>query len=1091
MLDGLSTPENIVNKTAALGLPSVAITDHGNMNNFGYFYQAAKKKNIKPIFGCEFYNIKNLKKWNKAKESLPDDKEKRKEKLSLLRKNNHLVMLVKNQKGFENINRLIYEAQINTYYKPRIDYLLIDKYREGLICSSACIAGEIPQILLGKKKGDVNKSIGFFKDVFGDDFYIEIQFNELKEQAEVNVKLIELAKKHKVKVIITQDSHYIEPTHYPIQQSLLLLQSKNTWKDVEEKKAGVFQFDVKGLSYKSYSQVLVDKNLYNPEITNKQFEKYCWNTFEIDEKVESFEIDQSVKLKDVRPDIKNKSEYLRKRCIKSLKERGKYKRSYVDRLDFELDVIKKQKFEKYFLVVDEIVREAEKKMLVGPGRGSSAGSLVNYCMGINKIDPLKSGLLFERFLNIGRSDLPDIDLDFEDNNQVKVDLSANYPNEVANVSTYSTFQIFGLIKDLGRIHNLEDSDFFNKLNKTIRNELSESYSQIEGGFEGGWTFPGITYEEVYEHSETFKKFVDKNSKLKKDLQILIGKVRNMGKHAGGVIMSDNLIDSMPIALIKGEMQTSLTEGTREKILGDFGYVKMDILGLKTLQIIHNSLKNIKGKSVEDLKKEIHPDNIDFEDKRIYDHVFKEGNLCGVFQFETDKIRPMIKKTDPTCFDDLVAINALFRPGPLQGGFAFEYGDRKKGIIDIDYYDNKVIEKVLKPTYGILVFQEQVMQLGNQLGGLTLVETNRLRKLIISSKKIKEDDRKEVEGLKKKFVLTAVKKHGMKKENVLDLWKAMAKFSGYAFNKSHAVCYAAIAYQCAWIKTYYPKEFYAALLNIEDMDNYSKVISEIKRNGIEVFPIDLNKSKIGFSFDKSGIYWGISKVNGVGEKAAKQIEDSSFLRPFKGLMDFLQRTEIQFRVVNKRVIEILINSGAFDFEKNRRKLILDFFENYNNSKIKNKEERCREAIVISKKKFKEEKLEEKMSNSECFEMELKYYKCSLKYSLFKILGREQKIKTLIKRKRGGGLEDDREYYIVFFSGISRIFDKNRNKMAFLKITDYKGVSHDSIVFSSNYDDDKIRENGVYAVQGELGSGERRKFIINVYKNIDNLFKNSKN
>jgi len=1095
VLDGLGTPDEIVKKTIEFGLPAVAITDHGNMNNFANFYLAAKKNKIKPIFGCEFYHIKDLNKWKKYLEKTQElrknkegSREEKKERNTKLRSRNHLILLAKNKIGLENLNMLVYHSYNNLYFKPRIDYELIKKYSKGLICSSACLAGQIPQLLLEEKEKEAIKTIEFFKSIFKDDYYIEIQFNELEHQQKVNPLLIDIAKKESVKVIITQDSHYLDSINNTTHQSLLLLQTKSTYEELEDRKDEVFQFKTKELYYKNYDELLDSMLRFNKDISKKQFEEFAENTFEIEDKIENFEIDREIKLKDIYPDINNKNDYLEKLCKKGLINKKLEKKEYYERLKFELNIIKKKNFSNYFLIVSKIVNDAKKKMCVGAGRGSGSGSLINYLLGITDIDPLKYDLYFERFLNLDREDPPDIDIDFENNDIIKQDLINKYPNDVACITSYSTFQLAGLLRDLGKIYNIEDSNYFIKLNKAIKFELKENYYNED---DDSNKVESITFDEAYKFSHSFKKFMDKHEDIARDMKVLLNQIRHIGKHAAGVVICDDLIKKQPTMVVKDILQTSMTEGVKENTLSKFGFVKIDILGLKTLGLLHNTIKYISkdtGEKEEKIYKKIHPDNIDLEDEKIYNKIFLKNNLFGIFQFETSTAKPLIVATKPNCFEDLVAMNALNRPGPLQGGLAYDYGLMKRGEKEPNYFNNDIVEKVLGRTHGIVIYQEQVMELGHYLANLTLEETNKMRKLIAKQNKIEGELKEELNKMKKKFVHGSIQ-NGMNMEDSIKIWDMMEKFSSYGFNRAHAVAYAMIAYQCAWLKTYYPIQFYTSLLNMEDYEHYARVINEIIKNKIEVRPINLNKSNIDFHYEKNVIYWGLSKVIGIGDKASEEIVRIRKEREIEGLKDFTTREKMNYRVCNKRVINTLIKIGAFEKLEKKRKYALEVFDNYINNKGKNSfgTKKWNELTSIEKfdnaikKTKKEYKGSLDFTEKEKIKIELEAYKINLIHSPFKLESRKNKIKKLLERGKAGGFSDDSQYFIVEFKNVKRFFDRRGNEMAFLDLQDIYGEVKRGIIFSSNYIKDLIKENSIYCINGEI----KDKMIIDVYKNIDYL------
>jgi len=708
ILDSLSTPEDIVKKTVEQGYPGVAITDHGSMGSYGHFYLEAKKAEIKPIIGIEVYYLPSLEKWRKQTDYVKNDKslnsKERKEKLKKINKRHHLILLAKNKKGFENLNLLLHKSYENFYYRPRIDLSILNKYHEGLVCSSACIAGELQQAIIQKKHvRELNEIIDSYKNIFKDDYYFEIQINEMKEQKEVNNILLQLSKKHNIKCIITGDSHYTNLEDQKTHQTLLLMNSKSTYDNLKNKKlgdmnSGAWEFDTKRLYLKNYEEYNKDRIELNQEITKKQFDMICENTFDIFDKIENFEINNDVKLKDISPEIKDKSKKLKSDCIKSLKKLNLFdNKEYISRLKYELQTIKEKGLENYFFVVRKIVNYAKKNnILVGAGRGSASGSLVVYLLGITTIDPIRFKLFFERFL--ARKDYPDIDVDFEDNEKIKDWILSEYKNESACVSSYSTFRLFGLVKDLGKVYGIEDAQYWNKITKNIRKELKVEEK------ENDLKINEISYDEAIEFSETFRDVCKKHKKLDLDMKILMNKYRHIGKHAGGVIISENLIKNQPIIIMKNQDQTSLTHGMQDNTLEKFGFIKIDVLGLKTLKIIHETAKIIserKGTEEKKILKSIHPNNIDLKYKKAFDMI-NDGYVSGIFQFDTPGAKQVIEEIIPSTFEDLVAINALNRPGPKQ--FISLYADRKHGREKIKY-DHPLLENILKETNAIMCVEE--------------------------------------------------------------------------------------------------------------------------------------------------------------------------------------------------------------------------------------------------------------------------------------------------------------------------------------------------------------------------------------------------
>jgi DNA polymerase-3 subunit alpha len=1084
--DGLASVKEIVSKTAEFGLPSVAITDHGHMNNFGTFYLESKKQKIKPIFGCEFYYVPDMEESIREREEIAaiKNKKEREERRKGTKNYYHLIVLAKTKIGFYNINRLLHESyrEKNMYYKNRIDFKMLQKYKKGLIVATACIGGYVPQMILKDRYDEAKAEALRFKRTFGKDFYIEIQYNEMKDQKIANKGLSRIAKVLKIPEIVTLDSHYANAKDYQTHRALLYLQSKTTFEEVKKGTKKAWEFHTKKLYYKSIKDAWQEVRDNGYKISKETFKKQVDNVWGIYRKVEKYDLDTSVKLKDADPTVKNKDLEIAKICKKNLRlKKLSTKKEYVDRLKFELSVIKQKKFANYFLLVREIIEDARRKMLVGCGRGSGAGSLVNYLLGITEIDPIKYGLYFERFLAIDRADYPDIDVDFENNAEIKSDLQKEHGDDFTCISLYTTFQLASLITDLARVYSIESPSEIAKINKKIAAELNNNAEEGEDV---------TSFEIAYKTSPTFKAFVNKHSELKRDLICLIGKIRHVGRHAAGVLISENMIKNQPLIKTKdGDYQTPLTEGLKERSLPEFGYVKIDILGLKTLQIIHDTCRLVKKRKT--LLKKIHPDNINTSDQKVYKRIFKTLLTNGIFQLESDGIKSLIKKTKPDCFEDLFAINALYRPGPLQGGIAYEYGDRKRNSKEVRY-ENRIMRKILEPTYGIIIYQEQIMEIGHFLGNLTLAETNSLRKLLVKSKTMDSKQKKQFKALHKKYMIGA-KRNKTSSAVAQGIWDQCEKFSGYGFNKSHSVSYAMIAFQCAWLKTYYPVQFYTALFNTENATKYESIISEVKLfGGIKINGIDINKSEVKFTCSKDSIYWGFSNINGIGNVAAEEIvKERDINGDFESPWDFLCR-EMNWGKVNKNVVNTIFSLGCFP--KYKRKLLLKTYELFMIEKSKSKVKKAdkKRKMEILKDCFEQAKKEipkkERVDPSETkFVLEMQYYKTGVTCSPFSINGRGKKIKWLADNgKIGLTFAERRTFSLARFTAVRAIKDKRKRDMAFVDMVDYSGNKVPGIIFSSSYKKSNPPvQNGVYIVK--LQSDGDSNFI-NDYKNLDSLKKN---
>lgn len=1064
VMDGLGTPEQIVAKAKELGMPAVAITDHGNMNAYAYLYKHARRAGIKPIMGCEFYIVPSLAKWRRDYAAF-DEKGKiagdeRVEARKALRDVGHMVLLVKNAAGFRNINLLLNEASRNAYYTPRIDREMLKAHCNGLICCTACMHGEIPRMLLAEEFTRAGRAVEFYKGIFGDDFYVEVQFNEIPNQDILNQRIVSLADNAGVKIVVTTDSHYLRQAHAATHQTLLLLRTKKTYADIEAGE-NVFKFSAQHLFFKGPEDVMADCRQWSPWLVDR-VHGMMEETGRVADKVEAFEIGTEIKLKDTDPSVIDKDGQLLGLCVAGLKRLGlEMRKAYLDRMRYELSVIGEKKLANYFLVIAKIVSDARRKMFVGCGRGSGAGSLVNYLLGITTIDPLRYGLYFERFLAVDRKDYPDIDIDFEDNDAVKTKLMEEYPGEVACITAYSTFQVSGLLRDLGRVYGIKDSSFFSALSKEIRRELLEKKEESPDA---------VGYGRAYQLSPTFRKFMDENPKVARDAEALSEQIRHVGKHAAGVVICDRLTELQPTMVIDGAIQTSLSEGTRDKTLADFGFVKIDVLGLTTLRIMHEVVSDIAtrdGRTPGSVYAEIRADRIDTEIPEIYGLIFHELRLLGIFQFETDSIRGLIEKVRPTCFEDLAAINALFRPGPLQGGIAFEYGDRKKNPKGIDYLGSAVVKRVLEPTFGILIYQEQIMELGHLLGGLTLAETNVMRKLLVKRNKVEGDIDAQLGAMKDKFLVGAVMK-GMEEANAIHLWGMMEKFSGYGFNKAHAVSYAMIAYQCAYLKWKYPLEFYKALMNSETQDNYQKIATEMRKWGYGIRLADINASGKGFTIRGREIFWGLENVKGVGGKAAEEIVKN---QPFTDFGSFL-RAGIDWRVVNKRAVITLINAGAFSsIAKRGRAWLAAFYEEYNtrkNHKTRDETWNQQSAIDCARDSVQ---VPGEYTDAKLMELEQELYGMTISASPF------DAHKDTVERVVASGYAREN---IMMFTDIAVKKDKRGRDMAFVTVMDVAGDKRPALVFSSNWERMEVKKGRPYYVSGKWDGKLMIDKAVDLYK-----------
>ncbi len=886
LLDGACKLDALIDKAIEYKMPSVAITDHGTMHGVIEFYLKAKEKGIKPIIGCEAYI---------APGSMKDKKTHGVKDASF-----HIVLLVKDEIGYKNLMRLMSLAQIEGfYYKPRIDKQILSEYSKGLIGMSACLKGEISYYLVHGMKEEAELALKSYLDIFGkNDFYLELMDHGIPEQKIANNEMLKLSKKYDVKVVATNDSHYLEKEDAFAHEVLLCVQTGTTLADPNR--------------MKMYNDQFYFKSPEEMKFLFKNVPEAIENTIEIYEKC-NLEIDFSKRHmpKYTPPDGKSPEKYLRELCEKGIKRLyPKVTKEIKNRLDHELNIINKMGFPSYFLMVRDIVQFArDNGIMVGPGRGSAAGSIVSYSLGITKIDPLKYNLLFERFLNPDRISMPDIDIDFADSRRGEV---INYivnkygKENVAQIITFGTLGAKAVIRDVARVlgFSYKSADAIAKL---IPSELNIT---LKKALE---TEPDL--KEKYENDPEVKKLFDIAFKLE-------GLPRNASTHAAGVIISNEKIwEHVPVCRGQnGEIVTQYSMYPLEKI----GMLKMDILGLKTLTVINDAINIIRRtKGIE-----LDLDKIDFNDKKTYE-LLNKANTIGVFQLESSGMRELCRKIGLSQLEEIIALIALYRPGPMN--MLEDYVQRKHGKVKVKYY-HPSLEPVLKNTYGIMLYQEQVMQTASVLAGFTLAQADTLRRIMGKKITDKMQEQEEV------FIKGALK-NNVKKEVAEKVFEAMAYFAGYGFNKSHSTAYAFLAYQTAYLKANYPVEFMASLLSadLRNTDKITKYIEECKNMGIEVLPPDINESYANFTVVGNNIRFGLAAIKNVGEAAVKSIIEARKKEgKFKSLQDFFKRVDP--RTVNRKVVESLIKCGAFQsLHDNRAEIFLnlDNLLSYMNASQKDK------------------------------------------------------------------------------------------------------------------------------------------------------------
>lgn len=966
LLDGQASIARLVDKAMGDGMKAIALTDHGSMFGVKEFYNYVKKKNaptiasikklkgnikeaednqnedlvdalkeeletetnklFKPIIGCECYVARRTR---HLKEGKPD------------MSGWHLVVLAKNLKGYKNLIKIVSHSWTEGFYmRPRIDKDLLEQYREGLIVSSACLGGEIPKKIMAGDFAEVDKSIEWFKRVFGDDFYLELQRHKANRpdansevyplQEKVNVELLKLGARHGVKVIATNDVHFVDEEDADAHDRLICL---STGKDFD---------DPNRMRYtkQEWLKTTAEMNrLFGdiPEVLS--------NTLEIADKVDYYSIDSDALMPFFPIDASfgteegYKQKYLESDLIQEfgVKEYGRlggYEKvirikleadylahlTYIgaekrygsdmsddikERLEFELKTMKTMGFPGYFLIVqDFIVAARQKGVAVGPGRGSAAGSAVAYCLGITDIDPVKYDLLFERFLNPDRISMPDIDIDFDDDGRGEVLrwVTEKYGQDrVAHIITYGTMATKSAIKDVARVQKLPLSES-NRLAKLVPDRIPDKKK--------------VTLRDAIAYVPELQDAANSHDPIMRDTlkyaQMLEGNVRNTGVHACGVIIGQQAIsDIVPVSTAEDKEtgETMLVTQYEGSVIEETGLIKMDFLGLKTLSIIKEAIENIRRTTGE----LIDIDKIALDDEKTY-QLYSEGRTTGTFQFESAGMQKYLKELQPTKFEDLIAMNALYRPGPMD--YIPSFVARKHGREEIAY-DIPIMERYLDDTYGITVYQEQVMLLSRLLADFTRGESDELRKAM--GKKLID----KMNSLKEKF-LKGGKKNGHDEKVLNKIWSDWEKFASYAFNKSHATCYSWIAYQTAWLKARYPSEYMAAVLsrNLSNITEITKFMDECKAMELNVLGPDVNESYLKFAVNKKGdLRFGLAAIKGVGEGAVLNIvEEREKNGVFVDIFDFVERVNLS--TCNKKNIESLALAGAFDnFEGVKRE---DFF-----------------------------------------------------------------------------------------------------------------------------------------------------------------------
>ncbi|MGQ9818639.1 MAG: DNA polymerase III subunit alpha [Candidatus Kapaibacteriales bacterium] len=874
LLDAAATVDDLVRAAKSNGHPSVALTDHGVMFGALEFYKKARKEGIKPIIGFEAYMATG----SRFDKTLGKTKSRKKNYY-------HLILLAKNKEGYKNLIKLTTYAHLEGfYYKPRIDRELLQKYHKGLIVCSGCLNGVVNAHIINNEIDKAKEQAKFYQELFEDDFYIEIQNHHLPEDEAILRWAPVIARELGIKLVATNDVHYIEKDHALAHN--VYLNIKTASENGSEKK------DITQLRYRSPELYYRSTEEMYEALGN--FPDALQNTMEIAQKCD-LQLEEKFYMPSYQIPNESKArtleEFLREETYRGIKERYfELTPEILKRVNYELDVICKMNFAAYFLIVADFVRSARQRGIrVGPGRGSVAGSIVAYALGITNIDPLKYGLLFERFLNPDRISMPDIDIDFCD---TKRDMIIEYvkqkygENSVAQIITFGKLSSRAVLKDVGRILGIHHSEI-NKITSKIPVVMGKVTPLAEA-----LELPDL--KELKEtNDETKKKLIEYSL-------LLEGFYRNTSIHAAGVVIAPGDISDYVPLYLQSSGASSKQEITTQYSMNDLetaGLIKMDFLGLRTLSIIDSTLEMIKQNHGID----IDIDKIDLNDEVTF-QLFSEGKTLAVFQFESNGMQEYLRQLKPKNILELSDMNALYRPGPMQN--IPEYIDRKYGRKKIEYL-HPLMENSLKQTYGIIVYQEQVMQLARDIAGFTLSEADNLRRAM---GKKKQD---EMLKLKPKFIEGA-KLNGIEDELANEIFELISKFANYGFNKSHSLAYSLLAYQTAWLKAHYPAEFLASNMNAEinDTNKLPPLILEAKNLGIEVLPPDVNRSFSNFiAIDSKTIVYGLAGIKNVGARVEDTIVGARKEQPFKSFLDFVRRVDT--KIVNRKVLEALICAGAFD------------------------------------------------------------------------------------------------------------------------------------------------------------------------------------
>ena len=1049
LLDGLSKIDLMIKRTKELGMSSLAITDHGNMHGAIKFYKACKEAEIKPIIGSEIYISKRTR----------HDKE-----AGIDTESNHLILLAKNEAGYKNLMKIISVSNLEGYYyKPRSDIELLREYHEGLICLSSCVKGYISEPLLSGQEETAKKRAKLLSEIFGENhFYLEIQKHlNVKDQDRLNEKLIALSKETGIPLVATNDNHYVSGADAEAQEVLLCIQTQTTLETPNRKLSMVDSPDF----YIKSPEEMIGLFIQNPEAIENTLKIADMCNLEISLGkwiLPNFEV----------PTEKNAADYLKDQVKKGLSFRYEKITSEIkERAKYELSVILDKKYETYFLIVADFVNWAKKQNIsVGPGRGSAAGSVVSYALGITDIDPFYFNLPFERFLNPQRPSAPDIDLDFADTRRdevIKYVTDKYGRDKVAKIITFGTMEARGSVRDTGRV-------------------LGYPYStpdRISKMIPPGWQGHAMTIENALEQSPDLRIAYTTENETKRLLDLarkIEGVVRHASTHAAGVVIADKPLTEYTPLQKETNGEKIITQYDMYTIGADYdgvGLLKMDFLGLRNLTIIEETLKFIK----EDRNIVIELSKLPLDDKETY-KLLSEAETTGIFQLESPGMRRYIKELKPSSIFDLMAMVALYRPGPMANIPDFIARKRNPNLIK---YPDPRLKDILAQSYGILTFQDDVLLTTIAIAGYSWLDADKFRKAM--GKKIPSEMKKQ----KEQFIKGCVD-NGMTYDKAEKIYDLIAPFAGYGFNKAHAACYATIAFRTAYLKAHFPVEFMSALLTAESRgttgpvknEKIAQAVAECKRLGIKVLPPEVNKSFNDFTIENNkDIRFGLSAIKNIGEAAIKNILENRKTGNFKSFEDFVSRVDLS--TINKKTIESLIKAGAMDSFGNRAALLISYLEIIDKSTKRKKEQKEGQTSLFSN----ESDLNEPKQDKEAVEDFSEDEKLSFEREFlgFYLTSHPQLENLLaIRSKVSHGLEtltEEKEGQRVKIGGIienmRRIFTKRTgSEMAFITIGDEQGVQIECIIFPKIFEKYKglILKDQVIILEGHIDTKNERPIII---------------